>query len=1730
MGGATIMDVFRIRNQLVSDYSDYIRSFINIQDEIISKRVEEELEGGLLWPQPLIQLNPFFEPGENIEQLVKEGVLHNECTRIFRKGKDKGVGSPINLYRHQSEAIRIARGGNNYILTTGTGSGKSLAYIIPIVDHVIRNGSGKGIQAIIVYPMNALANSQFGELEKFLCQGYPKGQEPVKFRRYTGQEKMDERQEIVTNPPDILLTNYVMMELILTRPHEKGLIQAAKGLRFLVLDELHTYRGRQGADVALLVRRIRNRLEAKKLQHVGTSATLAGSGPFESQRTEVARVATKIFGAEVKPEHVIGETLRRITPDLDLNDPEFRKKLSERISDPAKKPPKIYQDFIHDPLSIWTESTFGVTTEPGGKRLIRCQPQSIHGEQGAATNLSKLTGVNVDRCAEAIQEGLLAGYRCEPDPDTGFTVFAFRLHQFISRGDTVYATIEPEEDRHITVQGQQFVPGERDRVLFPLVFCRECGQEYYCVRKSKDEGAKTSIFSPRDMMDRDAKGSDQIGYLYFNSANPWPNDAEAVLTRVPEDWLEDDKGKIRIKKSRRDDLPIPHWIGPNGMEAKDGKECHFTSFPFKFCLNCGVSYDTRGTDFARLTTLGAGGRSSSTTILALSTIRNLEKEPKLEKEAKKLLSFTDNRQDASLQAGHFNDFVEVGLLRSALFRACQGAATGLQHDELVQKVFDSLNLPIELYASDPTVQYHAKQETHKALRNVLGYRLYRDLKRGWRVNLPNLEQCGLLQIEYLSLKELCENDSDWAACHPALSGAKAETRMKIAKVLLDFMRRGLAIKVDYLDQRTQEQIQQQSSQRLIEPWAIDEGETLEYASALFPRAKRKKYDYGGDIFLSPRGKFGKYLVRSNTFEDYPGYLTLEDRERIIGELLRTLQLAGLVSVSFEPKEKGDVAGYQIPADAMVWKAGDGTKAFHDPLNTPTVSSTGGRTNPFFKAYYTLGAAELVGLRGLEHTAQVSYDDREKRERMFRKAQLPLLFCSPTMELGVDIADLNAVNLRNVPPTPANYAQRSGRAGRGGQPALVFSYCTKGSSHDQYFFKRPEQMVAGAVSPPRLDLANEDLISAHVYAIWLAETSLDLGKSLKNILDLSGDDPTLQLLDSVCDSIKDLVARNNAFQRSKNIFASLTNDLKDSDWFRDGWLEDAINKVELNFNKACDRWRSLYRAAHAQAKIQSKIIRDASRSHDDKNKAERLRREAEAQLKLLTDEADDVLQSDFYSYRYFASEGFLPGYNFPRLPLSAFIPGRKGKKGRSEFLTRPRFLAISEFGPQSVVYHEGSRYQVNKVILPPSEGDDLSLSKAKLCSGCGYLHPISNGEGPDLCEHCEYMLGQSIPQLFRLQNVTTVRREKINADEEDRFRLGYEIKTGFRFPERDGKPSYRTALIKSDDEDLAHLSYGNAATLWRVNLGWTRRKKGERGFLLDTERGYWGQRSDNGQDQPSDDMSPKIQRVIPYVEDRRNCLIYDPLEFLGEEVMASLQAALKNAIQVYYQLEENEIAAEPLPSSNSRKRILFYESAEGGAGVLRRIIDDPNAISDISKLALQICHFDPANGKDLKRAPKAQEDCEAACYDCLMNYGNQRDHEILDRKCITDLLMNLTHSMVFSSPSGKTRLEHLDDLKKLAESDLERKWLAFIDEQNLHLPSHAQFYVEACGTKPDFFYHGYKAAIYVDGHYHDYPERQNRDVALTDSMEDLGYLVIRFHHHEDWNKKIAQYPDIFGRNK
>ena len=246
------MDVFEIRDATVRQYADYVRNSLRIADERLRNWLYDRLNEGVFWPEPLLQLNPSYEFGCFLQDLVSEGKIHHQCIHFFGN---------IRLYKHQQEAIEIGLKRKHFVVSSGTGSGKTLTYLVPIVDWILRNSSNeRKVCAIIVYPMNALANSQLEALKK-MAENYEKltGQTcPINFGRYTGQEGAEERSQLKSNPPHILLTNFMMLELMLVRPEDRCFIDEAN-LQFVVLDELHSYRGRQGADVALLLRRLRVR-------------------------------------------------------------------------------------------------------------------------------------------------------------------------------------------------------------------------------------------------------------------------------------------------------------------------------------------------------------------------------------------------------------------------------------------------------------------------------------------------------------------------------------------------------------------------------------------------------------------------------------------------------------------------------------------------------------------------------------------------------------------------------------------------------------------------------------------------------------------------------------------------------------------------------------------------------------------------------------------------------------------------------------------------------------------------------------------------------------------------------------------------------------------------------------------------------------------------------------------------------------------------------------------------------------------------------------------------------------------------------------------------------------------------------------------------------------------------------------------------------------------------------
>ena len=1930
------MDVFDLRKRLVSDYRDYTRSFIKIRDPRIGAFVDGILDAEGFWPEPLLQLNPTFSPGGTIDDLVAEGVLHEECSRIFRIGKSDADhrGRPLYLHRHQREAILQVAEGRSCVLTTGTGSGKSLAYIVPIVDQILRRGSERGIrggiQAVVVYPMNALANSQAEELGKFLDKGYPEGRSPVRFARYTGQERGAAREAIRSDPPDILLTNYMMLELLLTRSEDRELVRAAQGLKFLVFDELHTYRGRQGADVAMLIRRCRHALGSGVFGDgvvcIGTSATMASGGSSEEQRREVAKVSQALFGVDFTPEQVIGETLERATPEIDTGNPAVRDAIRAAIvSD--EEPPSDYESFRAHPLSSWIESTFGVREEAGTGKLLRQTPRRLggdveavgrgHGEPGgdgqpsAALELAALVGAASEsgagasssltdagiadagprravsesdagtsspladtgladtrprravsesgagapssltdagladaapqrsasesgagasssltdagiadtrpqRCAQVLRRWLLKGSGLHRYESSRFSLFAFRLHQFLTRGDTVWASLEPEAHRHLEIAKKAAKPGEPDKPLFPLVFCRHCGTAYYRVRvaaPAADAHGQATLLPREDRREADDDGSHDA-YLYLSEEAPWPRAAgSALLGRLPDALKETTaRGVERVRPNACKDVPKSVFVDPAGYIVPEGEgtPAALIHGNFRFCLepSCGVAYP-RGqrSERFKLATLGVDNRSTATTILAVRSLIELQQDRSLAPEARKLLSFTDNRQDASLQAGHFNDFVQVALLRSALYRACEGrlpaqspgdSATrnrghpdqhrgqagsndfvpgepareaGLRHGDLSRHVFDAMHPRFEDYAADPEVRGPARQNTRDALRRVIEYFLYRDLERGWRVTAPNLEDCGLLRFEYEGLggedglfgeTELWESGFSvqegrgsrrFIEAPAALRQAPAEAREKIVRTLLDVLRRELAVKVDVLDPRKQHDLVEQTKPRLLEGtvWYLDDERELTGSVVAWPRPRRK--GERGGFFVSSYGAYGQYVKR--TLESYPAPGQSREQSRAqslgradTGEVIRFLFLAlkryGIVEQVRTGSGRagaGDDAsedpGYQLNADALRWLPGDGEDRPPDRTRLLEEGGLPAEVNRYFVECYRRFVDLRHVLEAREHTAQVMPEDRLEREERFREGDLPLLFCSPTMELGVDIAQLNLVNLRNVPPTPANYAQRSGRAGRGGQPALVFTYCAGRSPHDQYFYREPARMVAGTVAPPRIDLRNRDLVRSHVHAIWMEGARPDLGRTLTAVLDLddagtgngNGRRP-LPVKGALRDELRSPVHRGAARARADAVIAEIRPELEGTAWFHDRWVDEVLDRIERSFDSACDRWRGLYRAAVRQRELHHAVIGDHSRPEAERNHSRRLRAQAESQIRLLT-EAEGVYEGDFYSYRYFATEGFLPGYNFPRLPISAYVPGRRRRKGRDEFISRPRFLAISEFGPRALIYHEGARYRVYKVNLDfasdaAEDTHRLATDTMKRCPGCGYAH-LQAGETnlAEVCDRCGAALDtpSRIDGLVRLQNVSLSLAQRITCDEEERQRFGYHLVTAYRFPEVNGRLDRKDAEVYCDNVRALTLSYGDATDLYRVNLGWTHQDGNQpRGFNLDLERGYWSRNQADTEDRDDAAAEGRIARIVPFVRDTRNALVmrFEPPRAAPE--MASLQAAFKQAIQQHFQLEPRELSCEAMPSPHERREVLFYEASEGGAGVLRQLAEGPVVLPALARRALEICHYDPDTLED-----RAEDRCGRACYECLLDYGNQPDHRILDRALIRDLLAELARAECRPAGGAGSRAERLAALRKRCDSRLEQRWLDRVESLGLRLPSDAQYAIPGHYTRPDFFYREANAAVYIDGPPHDSPDQAREDQAKTRALIEVGYIVIRFHHAADWFAVFRRHPDVFG---
>ena len=473
--------------------------------------------------------------------------------------------------------------------------------------------------------MNALINSQTGEIKKY-AERYKATTHrdfPFSFGQYTGQEEEDKRDTMRIAPPHVLLTNYMMLELILTRQRDSDIREAIfKNLKFIAFDELHTFRGRQGADVALLIRRIKAEC-AHPIVCIGTSATMTGGATSEDRKTRVAEVATTFFGDRFTPAQVIEESLTAIS----VHHPNpGSTELAAAIDTPTAV--ASAEELSAAPLFRWVERVVALRPDGGGYQR---GPAKTAGDMGRV--LAEVSGRGESACRAAL-EGLftriaaanekIAREHADPTSRPAF-VLPFKLHQFIAQTASLSVSLHRGSDRLIDFDG---VPsrtiGEATYPLYPVVFNRSSGKPFLCVKKNLAEGKLEARDFSDDSLPEEERESREYGYLLCDE-QAWRPDED--LSNLPAEYTREVGGVLTLKKEYLGKFPseITYFVDGTyreGLAADQGGGLKGWYLPVKFIYDptSGDLYHHQTSEFAKLSRIGLEGRSTTTTVISLAIL------------------------------------------------------------------------------------------------------------------------------------------------------------------------------------------------------------------------------------------------------------------------------------------------------------------------------------------------------------------------------------------------------------------------------------------------------------------------------------------------------------------------------------------------------------------------------------------------------------------------------------------------------------------------------------------------------------------------------------------------------------------------------------------------------------------------------------------------------------------------------------------------------------------------------------------------------------------------------------------------------------------------------------------------------------------------------------------------------------------------------------------------------
>jgi hypothetical protein len=1740
-------------------YKDYVYTFQKFKNPVIQDWVSQRIaQGTLLWRDPHIQLTRRYEPGDTLEKLVSSGLLHRGVLGIFTADPKREGSPPIRPYKHQSEAITALLGKkSNIIVSSGTSSGKSFTFGIPIVSECLRarDEGRRGIKAVIVYPMNALANSQYEDFSKRLDgsglrlglytgdtpsskEGVPEFLRQTAGRKEPWDSEVLSREEMRQDPPDILMTNYVMLDLILTRFDDRELFPPATrgNLRFLVLDEVHTYSGRRGADVACLIRRFKERTGTKgRLLCVGTSATVHRA-PEEDGREAIAHFAQKLFGEAFLKENVIQETFRT----LDLPPPGAL---------PAKVTVTVDQ-VNHFDGSLDAAAT--LTAALVGRELLPAERTQL--------GLGVLLGSHpaIDFLVSELQRGattldsLKAGYKAKHRPsETAATclmelkaallagtvaklmvegqerpIFVPKLHSFFSQGRGIKSCITPHGP-HLNDKGETTCPvceaeGRGVVTSFPMFFCRACGQEYYGATLKSDAN-----LLPRGLDDIDPEG-DPI-YLMPGTAPLGPE-------ILPETW-KTPKGSVKAAYEELQPRQVRFCPVHNKLGKPDAPCCGSSEkvqmvrvdFPFLLCPACSVYYDRRPREFNKLFTFGSVGRSTATDVIVGGTLAALDPAER------KVLAFSDSRQDTALQAAHMNNLQSRIYFRRALRLALQeggftetgGKSLALYDTGL--KVYETLErsgvLPPSIHGGGGWLT--SSSDTESLYKRYLLRTALRDLAASKRKNQQNLEDVGLLKVGYLRLSELAAQPEPWKGC-PPLEGMTPEARHEFLTGFLDIFRKRMAVL--HPDVQKPDNFRTEVEERLESDALVDMGS---YGSGYAgfsddPNSKssRRVQVYKLTATPSAHMAWAKAALQLDS---------AEEAERVVDKAVRVLG-DGRYQYLKTHSEKLVGEFWLVNPEAIQLQLADGTfhkfcpkcgTVYHFRVLDVCANARCGALKVqnfgrnYFRRTYTQAFEESPRVEAQEHSGQLDGQTRKAIEATFRDKPIPnVLVATPTMELGIDVGQLSAIYLRNVPPSPSNYAQRAGRAGRREGPSLISTFCGVGLArgpHDQYFYRYPGKIIAGEVAPPQFLLDNPALMTTHIHALVLEYVQMPLRGAPKEVVDPDDEARNYPLRESVREGFKlKLSSEKTAIVEAvRRAFEAERTELA---WLDDSFIAGVVEGFVERLDHAFTYWRAEYRRLSVEFDdINLKLKKEGP----DTTLGAR-RGAIEAKLKAMRDGGG---RENFDTYRYLAQQGFLPNYGFPASSVALSF------NNSDDEMARDRDIALTEFAPGNSIYYRGDRYQVT-YARPRTRNQQPAWEAVLVCPSCDAVMLGEGATTTGACRRCGTSLVGHHPNLHAMEvpDMFSVRRTRITSDEEERRRQGYETST--HYEPRSDQDSYRLTLPGGG---VADLTYEHNATIVSINRGARalfadKDNEDDEPDLADLERGFmlcgrcnrWlfgdaeverhtkedpeakGGRSQGRCSKGADgkDIFRGIHLFAKGQHDVFTVSVAPPpgtSEDDAEGFYLTFLEALQRGLQVTLDVDADEVDGFLLrvPEDPARRVVLLYETATGGTGVVRTLTEEMR-LKEVAQAAAEVLH----EGEPPDVA------CERACYGCLLSYDNQRYHEQLDRRLVLPLLREL-QGVALSRVLPPSAGAKYEELLALCESPLEKEILTRIRDEGFRLPDEAQktiFTEDVPVAQADFFYRP-NLVVFVDGAPHLAPDVKKLDEEKRARLQSLGYRLL-----------------------